>query len=391
MIEYLADGNEWAADRLVRQPGWVLDAALHQRSPKVFAAQLTQVDSYELAELRLGKRAEELVHEAIGLHKQLDRYSYGSPPFRFSDEDVDQARAAGVLIEFEHSAPVIVDRTLYRELAKAAIARTTEQLREQVAAATAAKKQARKRGNGASEDPVAAARRTESRRLRELADQAHGVNLDLGAGLLHGLSSVDPTDIEVARFFVFAVLGGDYERSPYTQAGERIARLAVSGIRLVIGEFRTDVTKIKKDGTRGRLRIDYGDHREPEKPIAWLWRFIDGAKTAGELYGRALVVIAAEQYASRLVVPSSQRSHPTCWASHKDLAAKALKKLAGPHLPASLKQLESGVQRAHRAYAEAERTALDTAPPANEEPTTHELDAEAQDQQLGDDIDELAG
>jgi hypothetical protein len=41
-------------------------------------------------------------------------------------------------------------------------------------------------------------------------------------------------------------------------------------------------------------------------------RFIDGAKTAGELYGRALVVIAAEQYASRLVIPTSQQTHPTC-------------------------------------------------------------------------------
>ena len=38
-----------------------------------------------------------------------------------------------------------------------------------------------------------------------------------------------------------------------------------------------------------------------------MWKFIDGAKSAGELYGRTLVVIAAEQYATRLVVPSSQR------------------------------------------------------------------------------------
>jgi hypothetical protein len=29
-----------------------------------------------------------------------------------------------------------------------------------------------------------------------------------------------------------------------------------------------------------------------------LWKFVDGAKTAGELYGRALVVIAAEQHAT---------------------------------------------------------------------------------------------
>ena len=40
------------------------------------------------------------------------------------------------------------------------------------------------------------------------------------------------------------------------------ARLAMSGIRLVIDEFRTDVTKTRKDGSAGKLRIDYGDaHR----------------------------------------------------------------------------------------------------------------------------------
>ena len=61
-----------------------------------------------------------------------------------------------------------------------------------------------------------------------------------------------------------------------------------------------------------------------------------GGAPAGELSGRGLVVIVAEQYASRLVVPASQRSHPTRWSSHKDHAAKALRKLAGPHLPASL-------------------------------------------------------
>jgi hypothetical protein len=102
----------------------------------------------------------------------------------------------------------------------------------------------------------------------------------------------------------------------------------------------------RKDGSRGKLRIDYGDPKQPEKPIAWLWRFIDGAKTAGELYGRALVVIAAEQYACRLVVPSSQQFGAKRWPSHKDHAAKALQKLAGPHLPATLKQLEKAIAQA---------------------------------------------
>ncbi|HEY1276522.1 MAG TPA: hypothetical protein VH817_23190, partial [Thermoleophilaceae bacterium] len=45
-------------------------------------------------------------------------------------------------------------------------------------------------------------------------------------------------------------------------------------MRLVIDELRTDVTKTRKDGSRGRLRIDYGDHRNPEAALAWLWKFV---------------------------------------------------------------------------------------------------------------------
>jgi hypothetical protein len=125
----------------------------------------------------------------------------------------------------------------------------------------------------------------------------------------------------------------------------------------VIEEFRTDVTKTRKDCTRGKLRIDYGDPREPEAALKWLWRYLDGAKTASDLLGRGLVILLAEQYASRLVVPQSQRTPPIRWSSHKDIAAKALKKIAAPHLPASLKQLESAVGRAHRELERAEQAA----------------------------------
>jgi len=69
------------------------------------------------------------------------------------------------------------------------------------------------------------------------------------------------------------------------------------------------------------------------------------------------VVIAAEQHASRLVVPASQRMPAMRWTSHKEIAAKALKKLAGPHVPASLSKLEQAVKRAHTAYEKAEREA----------------------------------
>ncbi|HEX5922403.1 MAG TPA: hypothetical protein VFY45_01135, partial [Baekduia sp.] len=120
VIAYLDDGHGWAAERLTREPGWVLDAALtHSGDGKVFAAYLHSASSPEIAELRLGKKTEQLYEQAEKLHKQLDRYAYGPPQVRFTDEDVDQARAAGVLIEFDGPGrPVIVDRPLYRELVK---------------------------------------------------------------------------------------------------------------------------------------------------------------------------------------------------------------------------------------------------------------------------------
>ena len=65
------------------------------------------------------------------------------------------------------------------------------------------------------------------------------------------------------------------------------AELAVTGIRLVIEEFRSDDTKTLKDGRRGKLQIAYGDPHKPQDAVAWTWKFIDGARTAGDLYGRA--------------------------------------------------------------------------------------------------------
>jgi hypothetical protein len=73
---YLDDGNAWAAERLTREPGWVLDAALtHSGDGKVFAAYLHSASSREITELRRGKKTEQLYEQAEKLHKQLDRYA----------------------------------------------------------------------------------------------------------------------------------------------------------------------------------------------------------------------------------------------------------------------------------------------------------------------------
>jgi hypothetical protein len=83
-------------------------------------------------------------------------------------------------------------------------------------------------------------------------------------------------------------------------------------------------------------------------------------------------VIAAEQHATRLAVPRSQRMPATRWSSHKDLAAKALSKLAGPHVSASLRKLEQAVKRAHSAHDKAEAAAREhkrtQRPPQTDEP-----------------------
>ena len=99
----------------------MLDAALsHSGNGKVFAAYLQSASSREIAELRLGKKPEQLYEQAAKLHRQVDRYAYGPPAVRFTDEDVDQARAAGVLIEFDGSGrPIIVDRPLHRDWSRA--------------------------------------------------------------------------------------------------------------------------------------------------------------------------------------------------------------------------------------------------------------------------------
>jgi hypothetical protein len=148
----------------------------------------------------------------------------------------------------------------------------------------------------------------------------------------------------------------------------------------------------RKDGTSGRLRIDYGDARQPDAALKWLWRYVDAGRTAGDLYGRAIVVIAAEQYAARMVLPASQRTYRQQWGSHNDLAAKALKKLAGPHLPASLKQLEKAIAAANKHAEEAQhaqRATTTREPGAGTEPyvADEQLGGELAGEDLDDDMD----
>jgi len=88
--------------------------------------------------------------------------------------------------------------------------------------------------------------------------------------------------------------------------------------------------------------------------IAWMWKFLEGAKTAGELYGRAgRDRRRAARQSPRAGRQPARSPQPLVIAERH--RGEALRKLAGRHLPASLTALERTVERAHAAYDEAEQ------------------------------------
>ena len=94
--------------------------------------------------------------------------------------------------------------------------------------------------------------------------------------------------------------------------------------------------------------------------------FVD-AKSAGELYGRTLVVFAAQHYAKQLVLAASKRRHSALPASHGDKARKTFERVCRTALPNAHKQLERAIAREAREHAKREdelaaREHADTSP-----------------------------
>jgi ParB/RepB/Spo0J family partition protein len=350
--------------RLASEPGWVLGYALRNGKSKVFAAYLNTLSSHEITELRLGKKTDTAYARAETLHRQIDRHAYGPPTIRFNETDVDQARAAGVLIEFEHGIPMITDKALYRELAKQAIERTLQEL--QAAKQDADSQRAsRTKDGGRERTPLEQLDSEHRANLRALTERAHGTNLDLGAALLNKLAVVDPGDMDVARFFAYGLLGPD-SLSHLGGGDHAAATIVANGIRLVIAEHRTTNTPTLKSGAPGKTKTAYG---EVEDAAAWLWKFIDGASNAGELYGRTLVVFAAQHYAHNLVLPTSQRRGSVLPRSRKDTARKTFERITKAILPASHTELRRALEREARTYSQRQSalvaemaTASDVAP-----------------------------
>jgi hypothetical protein len=180
--------------------------------------------------------------------------------------------------------------------------------------------------------------------------------------------------MDVARFFAYGLLGPD--TPSYLGSDDHTARtIAANGIRLVLDEHRTTTTPTLKSGRPGKTKVAYGDVDAAAK---WLWRFVDGAKTAGELYGRTLVVFAAQHHAQQLVLARSQRRGSALPRSRKDVARKAFERVTKDALPGAHTQLVRALEREARAYAkrqaelaaaarsEREQTAAAAAEPGDE-------------------------
>jgi len=107
VVEYIDhDDTAWARDRLEAEAGWVIGQAIQAiGTSKTWAEYLTGFGTRDVAELKLGKVAEQQMAAIDELCKRLNPYAYGSQLVRFIDAEIDQARAAGVLVEFEHGAP----------------------------------------------------------------------------------------------------------------------------------------------------------------------------------------------------------------------------------------------------------------------------------------------
>lgn len=83
-----------------------------------------------------------------------------------------------------------------------------------------------------------------------------------------------------------------------------------------------------------------------------MWKYVDAAKTAGELYGRAMVVFAAQHYAFQIALAASQRRGSILPVSRKDAARKAFERIVKPILPGTHGQLARAIEREAKAYRE---------------------------------------
>ena len=277
---------------------------------------------------------------------------------RLREQDLDRARAAGVLYEeprhrteasWGFARAIICDTEIARELTLAALGRDWRQRQRRLAE--------QRRQDGKPEPGTPQHERDKQRRKKqrereqELREWARGANLDLGRKLLDTLASVELAgNRDVADLLAYTILSRPvqgYYTAESAGGAIEVWRLAARGLRYTLADWQQE-ERLKS----GKTKIAYagggktGEAREELERRFWAW--FEAGKTAEQTIGRLVVALAAARYAIDEVVPASRRHWLRLPAGKDDKAAKALERLAGGHLPASLAQARKAIDAHNR-------------------------------------------
>jgi ParB/RepB/Spo0J family partition protein len=214
---------------------------------------------------------------------------------RFSHEDVEQARQLGAA-HGEHHRVVIVGEDVVNQLAGDYIARCLKvqranDRRQRQAKTPRGGAEGHDSGGGAdaeAEREAEEARRAEREAEREARERATAFNAELGRGVYHSLSRVKVDERALKILSSVNVTG-------------ELADVAMRGARYGLPGWVEETTQ-----RNGKTKYVYIDQRsEAERKAA---EYLAGARTAGEIAGRQIALIAMAVYTDQQAIAASNRS-----------------------------------------------------------------------------------
>lgn len=250
----------------------------------------------------------------------------------FAVEDLDRARAAGVLYcehdERGYGAAVFCDREVFTDIVLQVLDRKVAS--RQKAHEREAENEARRAASQSEEK----AERLETRnRVRRLSAQSRGANLDLGVRLAQKVK-VEKLEKAFVELCAYTILG------EYSSAGAYpVDELAGAGLRLVLEEWQS-VETLKN----GKPKVHYlGDgkdaHAAGTELRKWFWDWFEKARTAEEMAKRLVIALAAAEYAVAEALPMSRRTRSPLRPGRNDKARAALMRLTRGVVPPTVKQV----------------------------------------------------
>jgi ParB/RepB/Spo0J family partition protein len=261
------------------------------------------------------------------------KHNYGHSVFELSEEDLDTAVAVGAAFheKGEFGCVFIHDQAwLTEHINTQVLPRMMNEHQENDAAAAIKEAEVTRTVDGLPADKLAA--KLKRAFLRDLKPQAHSANLDLGAALMNNLASVK-LDRDTAMFFAYEALGSP--NGTYGYGGSDQVRYMSECLARVMPGWPTVDRKPLKSG-KVKETIIYMDPEDAEKRM---WEFIKGARTPEEILGRVLTVFAAAGNFCRECGPNGKTPHRQRPSNPE--AQKALARIVKPHIPATIKRVDT--------------------------------------------------